>query len=339
MNQVKNNNKLISIELFAGAGGMALGFENQNYHPLFLVENNKDAIKTLKRNRNKWNVIDKDIKQISNEEILNLSKDIKIDIITAGFPCQPFSYAGKKLGFEDDRGDLFWEFLRFVDLIKPNAFLIENVPGLKSHLKGKSLEIILENLKNRNYEIEWKILNSNDYGVPQKRKRLIIIGFKRELNLLNSFNWPTIEQYKPTLKDALINVPNSPGYEYPEKKLKILKMVPPGGCWKNLPEEIAKKYMGNSYYLGGGKTGIARRISWDEPSLTLTTSPMQKQTERCHPDEVRPFRIREYARIQTFPDEWIFEGSINSSYKQIGNAVPILLAEKIAKQLRKVLNG
>lgn len=117
-----------------------------------------------------------------------------------------------------------------------------------------------------------------------------------------------------------------------------MKLVPPGGCWVDLPEQIAKDYMGKSWYSGGGKRGMARRISWDEPCLTLTTSPSQKQTERCHPDETRPFSIREYARIQSFPDEWEFSGGVGAQYRQIGNAVPVNLAKYIGKSLVHYLN-
>lgn len=118
-----------------------------------------------------------------------------------------------------------------------------------------------------------------------------------------------------------------------------MDLVPAGGCWVDLPEEIAKEYMGKSYYSGGGKRGMARRISWDEPCLTLTTSPSQKQTERCHPDETRPFTVREYARIQSFPDDWEFEGRLSEQYKQIGNAVPVELARRVGVEMIKALKS
>ena len=148
-----------------------------------------------------------------------------------------------------------------------------------------------------------------------------------------------------TLSDTLkagdlydTDVPISPGAKYPPQKEDVLKLVPPKGYWRDLPIEIQKLYMGGSYYLGGGKTGMARRIGWDEPCLTLTCSPAQKQTERCHPEQTRPFTIREYARIQTFPDDWYFEGSMAQQYKQIGNAVPVNLAKEIGYSIIKFLN-
>jgi len=148
-----------------------------------------------------------------------------------------------------------------------------------------------------------------------------------------------------TLKDALkkgelynSDCPPSAGQNYPVKKQKVMDLVPPGGCWTDLPEDIKREYMGKSYSLGGGKTGIARRLSFELPSLTLTCSPAQKQTERCHPQETRPLNIREYARIQTFPDDWSFMGSISSQYRQIGNAVPVNLAWALGNCLIAVLN-
>ena len=143
---------------------------------------------------------------------------------------------------------------------------------------------------------------------------------------------PKPYDYWPTLRDVLQDVPPSIGATYPEHKRKVLELVPPGGCWRDLPDEIAKEYMGKSYFSGGGRTGMARRLSWDEPCLTLTTSPAQKQTERCHPEETRPFTIREYARIQSFPDEWEFTVPLHAQYRD-GNAVPLISLKKLAFRL------
>ena len=190
-----------------------------------------------------------------------------------------------------------------------------------------------------------KVLKAIHYRVPQKRERLIIVGIKNDYKDKVTYNYPEPHKKIYTLKDALkkgelydTDVLSSPGQIYPKRKKEILDIVPPGGYWRNLPLDIQKEYMQKSFYLGGGKTGMARRISWDEPSLTLTCSPAQKQTERCHPDETRPFQIKEYARIQTFPDDWIFEGSQSQQYKQIGNAVPVNLAEEIGYTLVQLLN-
>ena len=152
------------------------------------------------------------------------------------------------------------------------------------------------------------------------------------------FEFPKPHDYKPVLRDRLLDCPESEGTPYSEYKRKIFELVPPGGYWRDIPEDIAKEYMKSCWYMEGGRTGILRRLSLDEPSLTVLTSPSQKQTDRCHPLEPRPFTIRENARCQSFPDEWQFCGSIGSQYKQIGNAVPPLFAEALAKYIRKHLD-
>ena len=180
-----------------------------------------------------------------------------------------------------------------------------------------------------------KVLNATDYSVAQKRKRVFLIGTLPGYH----FVYPTPHEKKIVLRDALKDVPHSKGTTFSQKRYDVLKLVPPGGCWVDLPLDIQKEFMGASFHSGGGKRGMARRISWDEACLTLTTSPSQKQTERCHPEETRPFTIREYARIQSFPDEWFFEGSITSSYKQIGNAVAVNVAEAVGQQVIESLEN
>ena len=159
------------------------------------------------------------------------------------------------------------------------------------------------------------------------------------------FRWPSPFTRVMTLRDAFFEgelydtaVPPSEGVRYPQKKERVLSLVPQGGDWRSLPDEVAREYMGGSWLLGGGKTGMARRLSLDEPSLTLTCSPCQKQTERCHPVETRPLTVREYARIQTFPDDWVFAGTISDKYRQIGNAVPVNMAWAIGRSLIRLFN-
>lgn len=319
-----------AIELFAGAGGLALGLELAGIKTLEYVEFDKACCETLKANRPEWNVVCDDIHNVDFTEYRD-----KVDIVTGGFPCQAFSYAGKKLGFEDTRGTLFHEFARCVKEVNPKIFWAENVRGLVSHDKGRTLKTIIEVLEALGYTVEYKVLNAAFYGVGQKRERIVIIGIRNDLDL--KFVFPKPDEKMTTLRQALKDCPKSIGEEYSEKKRKVLELVPPGGCWVDLPEEVAKTYMGKSYYSGGGRRGMARRISWDEPSLTLTCSPSQKQTERCHPEETRPFTVREYARIQSFPDDWKFCGGMADQYKQIGNAVPVELARRIGVQLKKAV--
>ena len=327
------------LELFAGAGGLALGLEKAGLSCQLLNEIDRWACKTLRKNRPNWNVIEGDV---SKESFTHLKG--QIDIVTGGFPCQAFSYAGKKRGLDDARGTLFYEFARTVKEVEPLICVGENVRGLVTHEKGQTLKSMIHILEDLGYDVlPPQVLKAVFYNVPQKRERLIIIGIKKGTGI--NFNYPVPNSQMTILSEALkagglysTDVPVSAGQIYPDRKKEIMDMIPPGGYWRDLPIEIQKEYMLKSFYLGGGKTGMARRISWDEPSLTLTTSPAQKQTERCHPDETRPFQVREYARIQTFPDDWEFEGSTNQIYKQIGNAVPVNLAYAIGMELVKSLN-
>lgn len=338
-NFVTPENSYSVVELFAGAGGLAIGLENAGLKCVALNEIDKYACQTLRTNRPNWNVLEGDIKNFNFSTFKN-----KVDVVTGGFPCQAFSYAGKKLGLNDARGTLFYEFARVVQEINPAICLGENVRGLLSHDNGKTLQGMISVLDEIGYKVvPVQVLKAINYRVPQKRERLILIGIRKDIDL--NYEYPKPHSKIFTLKDALkkgelfkSDVPKSDGAKYPISKKKVLDLVPPKGYWRDLPLDIQKEYMGGSFYLGGGKTGMARRIGWDEPSLTLTCSPAQKQTERCHPDETRPFTVREYARIQTFPDDWIFSGPLSQQYKQIGNAVPVNLGQEIGYSIVKFLN-
>jgi DNA (cytosine-5)-methyltransferase 1 len=231
---------------------------------------------------------------------------------------------------------LFFEFARIVNDVKPKIFLAENVRGLVNHDQGRTLKTMISVLENIGYKAEWRILRAQYLDVAQKRERLVIIGVRHDLDMPILF--PEEKNYTVSLRDALHEVPQSFGQVYTEKKARIMEKVPEGGYWRDLPEELQRLHMGASFYLGGGKTGMARRLSWDEPSLTLTCNPAQKQTERCHPTETRPLTVREYARIQSFPDEWEFLGSIAAQYRQIGNAVPVNLGYHLGVALRTLLD-
>jgi len=330
-----------SIELFAGAGGLALGLEQAGIKCLALNEFDHWACETLRKNRPNWNVIEDTIKNVSFASYKG-----KVDIVTGGFPCQAFSYAGNKLGFNDARGTLFYEFARVVKETKPAICLGESVRGLLTHDNGKTITGMISILDEIGYNvIPPRLIKAIFYNVPQKRERVLIVGIRKDIHK-DYFDFPKPYQQIYNLKDALkkgvlykTDVPISPGAAYPKSKKVVMDLVPQGGYWRDLPLDVQKKYMAKSFYLGGGKTGMARRISWSEPSLTLTCSPAQKQTERCHPEETRPFTVREYARIQTFPDEWEFAGSISHQYKQIGNAVPVNLAKEIGYSIVAFLNS
>ena len=339
-NHIKAEKDYTVLELFAGAGGLAVGLEKAGLKCVALNEIDKWACNTLRKNRPNWKVLEGDIKNFSFNQYHN-----KIDVVTGGFPCQAFSYAGKKLGLADARGTLFYEFARVVKEVNPPICLGENVRGLLSHENGRTLQGMISILGEIGYRVvPIQVLKAINYKVPQKRERLIIVGIRKDINI--AFDYPKPYKKIYNLQSALkkgelynCDVPQSQGAKYPKSKIEVLDLVPQKGYWRDLPLDIQKKFMGGSFHLGGGKTGIARRIGWDEPCLTLTCSPAQKQTERCHPEETRPFTIREYARIQTFPDEWKFEGSIAQQYKQIGNAVPVNLGCEVGYSLVKFLNN
>lgn len=327
------------LELFAGAGGLAVGLEKAGLKCVALNEIDKWACQTLRKNRPHWKVFEGDIKSFDFSEYHN-----KVDVVTGGFPCQAFSYAGKKLGLADARGTLFYEFAKVVQNVNPPICIGENVRGLLSHDGGKTLQGMISILDEIGYNVvPFQVLKAINYNVPQKRERLILVGIRKDINLKYEYPKPFKKVYN--LIDALkkgdlydSDVPHSEGAKYPKSKTVVMDLIPQMGYWRNLPLEIQKTYMGGSFHLGGGKTGIARRIGWNEPCLTLTCSPAQKQTERCHPEETRPFTVREYARIQTFPDDWKFEGSIAQQYKQIGNAVPVNLGKEVGYSIVKFLN-
>lgn len=339
VNYIEPDNEYSVLELFAGAGGLALGLEEAGLKCVALNEIDKWACNTLRKNRPNWKVLEGDIKDFDFSEYKN-----KIDVVTGGFPCQAFSYAGKRLGLNDARGTLFYEFARVVKEVSPAICFGENVRGLFSHDKGKTLQGMISILDEIGYNVvPVQVLKAINYNVPQKRERIILVGVRKDIDIKYEYPRPYKRVYN--LSDALKkgdlfdkDVPKSDGAKYPESKKEILDLVPPKGYWRDLPLDLQKEYMGGSFYLGGGKTGMARRIGWDEPCLTLTCSPAQKQTERCHPEETRPFTVREYARIQTFPDEWKFDGSIAQQYKQIGNAVPVNLGKEIGYSIINFLN-
>lgn len=339
--QVTPVRDFFSIELFAGGGGLALGMALAGLKHVLLNEFDHSACETLRYNRPGWNVVEGDVCNIDFSKWKG-----KVDFISGGFPCQAFSYAGKGNGFSDTRGTMFFQLARAVKEIQPKVFMGENVRGLEAHDNGRTLEVIKNTIAELGYTlVEPRVLKALRYKVPQKRERLILIAIRNDYADKVIFQWPSPYRRIMTLRDAFfagdlypVDVPDSPCQKYPEKKQKVLAMVPEGGDWRNLPIEVQKEYMGASFYLGGGKTGMARRLSLDEPSLTLTCSPAQKQTERCHPTETRPLTVREYARIQTFPDDWRFCGTISAQYKQIGNAVPVNLAWAIGRSIVRLLN-
>lgn len=330
-----------SIELFAGAGGLALGLEYAGFEHIGLVEINKSAADTLRLNRPQWNILCEDVEKVAGrnlEKEFNIKKG-ELDLLSGGAPCQSFSYAGKRLGLNDIRGTMFYHYATFLEKLQPKMFLFENVRGLLTHDKGKTYETILNIFEDNDYVTFHKVLNAWNYGVPQKRERLITIGIRKDLSDKIRYSFPSEHEYKPVMRDVKLDVDPPPEEcaRYSEYKAGVFSLVPAGGYWRDIDPVTAKAYMKTCWDMEGGRTGILRRIGLDEPCLTVLTSPGMKQTDRCHPLEVRPFSYRENARIQTFPDEWQFSGNLSEKYRQIGNAVPVNLSKEIGLSIYHAL--
>lgn len=314
------------IEVCSGAGGLSTGLIQAGFECILLNDNSKECCKTLQINHKNVDV------QCCNMSDIKINPDIKIDLLCGGVPCQSFSQAGNRKGLDDPRGNLILEFEKLINKINPKVFLIENVKGLITHNGGKTLDKIIKLLNSsNNYNIKFEVLNAVNYSVPQKRERIFIIGVSKVLN--KEFYFPPKNKKIKNLEDVLKNVPESPCAKYSLYKQNLFNKIPQGGCWTSLSEEEQKTYMKSSYNSEGGKRGILKRLDMKKPSLTILCSPSQKQTERCHPLYSRPLSIRESARIQTFPDEYIFTGSISAQYKMIGNAVPVKLARQLGLQI------
>lgn len=326
-----------SIELFAGAGGLALGLERAGFNHVALVEKDKFACQTLSTNRPQWNVINKNIED-SYELLSNLGD---IDLLSGGFPCQPFSYAGNRLGFNDAiNGTAFGHMIECIKIVKPKVILFENVAGLLKHDDGRTIATISNAIDDAGYEcINIYLLNSSYYNVPQVRKRLFIFAVRKDVFKLEQMGiHPHISKRRYTLRHALMPgylydcyCPVSEGKQYPQRKIDLFKHIPQGGYWRDLPDDLKQYYLERPSYGKGGNTGTLRRLSFDAPCLTILTRPDQNQTDRCHPTETRPLTVRECARVQTFPDDWVFCGGVAQQYKQIGNAVPVNFAYAIGK--------
>lgn len=205
-----------TIELFAGAGGLALGIEKAGFDTIGLIEFDKAASDTLKCNRPEWRVINDDIANISCldlEEYFGIEKG-ELDLLSGGAPCQSFSYAGKRLGLEDARGTLFYHYAKFLEQLQPKMFLFENVRGLLTHDRGRTYKTITDIFENTGYTIQKRVLNAWDYGVAQKRERLITIGIRNDLIDKIHFDFPAPHKYKPVLRDILMDCPKSEGTPY-----------------------------------------------------------------------------------------------------------------------------
>ncbi len=350
------------ISLFSGAMGLDIGLQQVGLNVVIGQDIDPICVETMKANGH--NVLGGDIREIKPEQLLEKA-GLKVGepfLICGGPPCQPFSTAGKRLGINDPRGSLFMDFIRMIDYIRPRFFIMENVKGIMSSpLKyvpvanrdendseqklGTVLDVILSEFNKLGYKTVYGILDAVNYGVPQFRERFVLIGSRDyediflpipthfQIHQDSTYRWKTVGEAIADLE----NEEGECGVLTPERK-KYLRMVPEGGNWKDLPKDIICKAMGGAYESGGGKVGFYRRLTYAQPSPTITTAPAQKATMLCHPTKDRPLSVHEYARIQQFPENWVFVGTTAAKYKQIGNAVPIGLAEAIGKAVLAVAN-
>jgi DNA (cytosine-5)-methyltransferase 1 len=309
---------------------MALGMERAGFSPLLVNDNNRDAVATLRSNRPGWPVDHRDVQEVDFRGLRGAA-----DVVLGGFPCQPFSTAGNQQGFSDARGMLAFELVRAIREARPRVAVGENVRGLVRHDGGRTLHRLLHAIRLAGYQVGYAVLGSQRFDVPQKRERLVILAVRRDVAAPIAF--PVGKDPTLTVRHAIGDRPMGPGRQYPEHKRRIMALVPEGGNWRSLPRALQVQYGGAKVGKGGGTSGVARRLAWDALSPTLLCSPDQKRTELCHPSEDRPLNVREYARIQTFPDDWEFKGTVAAQYRQIGNAVPVNLAYHLGRAVEAIL--
>jgi DNA (cytosine-5)-methyltransferase 1 len=272
--------------------------------------------------------------------------------VIGGPPCQSFSTAGKRRGVKDERGSLWESYAGVVAAIRPRFFVMENVKGLASMSSDPDdpaapplIEVILGRFRRMGYSTVHGVLDAVHYGTPQFRERLVIVGSRDGEDVFLPRPTHFQRHQDPahrwrTLGDALDGLADpGPGLRFAPNIRRFLEMVPEGGNWRSLPEDVVEEAMGGAFASGGGRVGFYRRLGRWEPSPTLVTSPVQKATVLCHPVETRPLSLREYARIQQFPDDWVLEGRLQDCYRQIGNAVPIPLGRAIGQMLVSVAEG
>lgn len=381
------------ISLFSGGMGLDIGMDGTGmFDVVACVEKEPAFCETIRRNRDAGRlpahlaVFEGDIRELSPADVLKKigleAKDI--DVIVGGPPCQSFSTAGRRGTIQDPRGTLLWEFLRFVEAIRPKMFLMENVRGLLSAAirhrpiadrpdkggvpfcpeeePGSVVRIFahdLAELKGSAYHLDVFEVNAVNYGAPQIRERALFVGNRLgatvdfpnpthgpihapesediQLSLFpkeSLLPWRTLGEAIKGLKDD-----NPVIMDFSPRKKKFLAMVPPGSNWRSLPEDIQKESMGKAWHAKGGRSGWWRRLTFDLPCPTLVTMPNHASTSLCHPVETRALSIREYARIQEFPDDWEFAGKTAEQYAQVGNAVPTKLGEVAGKVIASTLDN
>ena len=360
--------RIKALSFFSGAMGLDLGLEKAGLPILLACEVDKACRQTIQKNRPDLALLG-NVCDYSPDEIraaAGLQEGDEIDVMVGGPPCQAFSTAGARRGFEDARGNLFLRYIELILTLKPRYAVIENVRGLISapmshrpHAErsdewipeeeerpGGALLHILGLLRAGGYSISFNLYNAANFGVPQSRERVVLICHRGDEKLphLNPTHAQDgafgLSKWK-TLREALAGLEDAEHHHvsFPEDRLRFYRLLGPGQYWKHLPEALQRQALGKSYFSGGGKTGFLRRLAWDKPSCTLVTAPNMPATDICHPTAHRPLSIEEYKRIQQFPDDWEVCGSLKDQYRQIGNAVPIGLGEAVGRTILRHMAG
>lgn len=359
-----------AISLFSGAFGLDLGFLAAGFDLRFANDIDPFALETATLNLPNVPFSNEDINEVSFQDVLKCAglNVGEVDVLLGGPPCQPFSTAGKREGLNDPRSSPLLAFIRAIKELRPKAFVMEEVTGLLSarlkhipiadrnnrsllpeEMPGSVWQIVLEMLGSTGYRFVYGKLNAADFGSPQVRERIVIIGLREgKPNLPERTHSSNIaeglfkEDLMPwnTFWEAVADLPlnDTEHIGLSENTIKYIKLVPPGGHWRQLPKELIPEAMGGAYQAGGGKMGFYRRLAWDEPSPTVVTSPIQKGSMFCHPDILRALSVSEYKRIQGFPDDWHIPGGRGAKYRLIGNAVPVHLSFAIARHVLNLLS-
>lgn len=323
------------IDLFAGAGGMTLGFQNVGFENIFSIDIENSYCDTYKANFPRHNLIQEDISKLTKKDILKLIKNRRVDVIIGGPPCQGFSIAGNigRRFINDPRNQLFKEFARIVRIVKPNYFVMENVARLFTHDKGRTKVEIFKLFEKMNYKVECKVLNAGDFGVPQIRRRVVFIGNKKGSKILfpekRNERFMTVREaldhYPNATLDASSTIPNHKAMNHSEQMLKKMKYVTEGGSRSEIPDSIRPTSGDVRKYI---------RYDSSKPSICITGD-MRKVFHYRHN---RALTVRELAKLQSFPDSFVFKGTSISQQQQVGNAVPPLLAEAIASTVKQMMN-
>jgi DNA (cytosine-5)-methyltransferase 1 len=355
--------KMKALSFFSGAMGLDLGLERAGIETILACEFDKWSRKTIEVNRPDLPLLG-DIWEYDSatiRSIAGLSDKDDIDLVVGGPPCQAFSTAGARRGFEDARGNVFLHYIQVSLALRPRYIVIENVRGLLSapmkhrphnmrgdgynelgndEAPGGALAFVLHLLRESGYDVTFNLYNSANFGTPQTRERVILICSRDggPVQHLSPTHAETpIGQLKPwrTFREVTTSLEGQVHHHlnFPEDRLRFYRLLKPGQYWKHLPENLQREALGNSYFSGGGKTGFLRRLAWDRPSPTLVTHPAMPATDLAHPEFDRPLSIEEYKRIQEFPDDWDLQGPLLQQYKQVGNAVPVSLGEAVGRTL------